>query len=97
MLDSTQAKIVAYTTADGETWCAEHAESWYGDDIRAYIEKHKVKERGGYAFSVVDALEASGLSPLSRFDIDEVASAPTGYANMGITMPTVCDVDGEPL
>ncbi len=74
MLDAAQAKVVAYTDPDGNILSADTAETLYGDAVRAGIETDKIREPGGWSFSVVDALDAIGLRPLSRFDVDEINS-----------------------
>ena len=75
MLDAAQARVVAYIDPDGNILSADTAESLYGDAVRAGIETDKIREPGGWSFSVVDALDAIGLRPLSRFDVDEINSA----------------------
>ncbi len=74
MLDAAQARVVAYTTEDGEILRAEVAEERYGDEIRQRIETDKIREPGGWSFSVVDALAAIGLTPLSRYEVGEINS-----------------------
>ena len=90
MLDAASARVVAYTK-DGEILSAEVAEKLYGDEIRDAIETDKIREPGGWSFSVVDALDAIGLTPLSRYEVHEI-NAEREYDGTG---PLVDDTTGE--
>ena len=74
MLDAAQARVVAYVTEDGDILSAQTAEAQYGDEIRQRIETDKIREPGGWSFSVVDALDAIGLRPLMRIEVQEMNS-----------------------
>jgi hypothetical protein len=70
MIDAAQARVVAYTTGDGEILCAGHAEEQYGTDIRTYVDEHGITEDNGTSFDLWEAFEAAGLTAISRYEID---------------------------